>query len=130
MTLSPDRDLLRLAALSAFASVALGAMGAHGSVHDALLAAGKLESWEAGVRYHLPHSMFLYLLALFLGSADKSVVRGWHLLFYGMLMFSGSIYLLAYFGWTWLGPVTPIGGLLLMAGWLMLALARWQKTAA
>lgn len=129
-SLSPDRDLLRLAALSAFAAVALGAMGAHGAVHEVLLAAGKLESWEAGVRYHLPHSMFLYTLALFLGKADKSVLRGWYLLFYGMLLFSGSIYLLAYFGWTWLGPVTPLGGLLLMAGWLLLALARWPRSAA
>jgi uncharacterized membrane protein YgdD (TMEM256/DUF423 family) len=74
--------------------------------------------------------MFLYLLALFLGAADKSVVRGWHLLFYGTLLFSGSIYLLAYFGWIWLGPVTPLGGLLLMGGWLILALARWPKSAA
>lgn len=105
-------------------------MGAHGSVHDALVAAGRLESWETGVRYQLPHSMFLYLLALFLGNAGKGISRGWHLLFYGMLLFSGSIYLLAYFGWKWLGPVTPFGGLLLMAGWLTLALSRWQKPKA
>jgi uncharacterized membrane protein YgdD (TMEM256/DUF423 family) len=128
--MSPDRDLLRLAALSCFAAVALGAMGAHGSVHDALAASGRLESWETGVRYQLPHSMFLYLLALFLGNAGKGISRGWHLLFYGMLLFSGSIYLLAYFGWKWLGPVTPFGGLLLMAGWLTLALSRWQKPKA
>lgn len=129
MSLSPDRDFLRLAALSAFAAVALGAMGAHGSVHDLLVAAGKLEAWETGVRYQLPHSMFLYILALFIGKAERAVSLGWNLLFYGMLLFSGSIYLLAYFKWTWLGPVTPLGGLLLMGGWLMLALARWKQPA-
>ena len=48
----------------------------------------------------------------------------------GQMLRNTPDYLLAYFGWTWLGPVTPLGGLLLMAGWLMLALARWPKSAA
>jgi uncharacterized membrane protein YgdD (TMEM256/DUF423 family) len=130
MQFSQDRDLSRLAALSCFAAVALGAMGAHGEVHDALVASGNLASWEAGVRYHLPHSMFLYLSALFIKRSDKAAKLGWNLLFFGMLLFSGSIYLLAYYQWRWLGPVTPLGGLLLMAGWLSLSLARWQPTAA
>ncbi len=103
-------------------------MGAHGDVHDVLVAKGNLASWETGVRYHLPHSMFLYLSALFINRADRAAKFGWNLLFFGMLLFSGSIYALAYYGWRWLGPVTPIGGLLLMAGWLSLALARWSKT--
>jgi uncharacterized membrane protein YgdD (TMEM256/DUF423 family) len=105
-------------------------MGAHGEVHDALLASGNLASWETGVRYHLPHSMFLYLSALFINRGDKAAKLGWNLLFFGMLLFSGSIYLLAYYGWRWLGPVTPLGGLLLMAGWLSLALARWSQPSA
>lgn len=122
-----DRDLLRLAALSGFASVALGAMGAHGSVHDVLVAAGKLEGWETAVRYHLPHSMFLYVLSMFLGAGGKKAAWAWNLLFIGVLCFSGSIYLLSYFGWKWLGPVTPLGGLMLMAGWLLLATVRWKR---
>jgi len=128
MLLSPAPPLLRLAALSALIAVVLGALGAHGSVHDVLASSGKLESWETGVRYQLPHSMFLYVLALFLGGASKSARCGWLLLFYGTLLFSGSIYLLAYFKWTWLGPVTPLGGLLLMLGWLLLALTKWKRT--
>lgn len=130
MDTAQDRDLSRLAALSCFAAVALGAMGAHGQVHDVLAAAGTLANWETAVRYHLPHSMFLYLAALFIRRADRAAGVGWNLLFSGMLLFSGSIYLLACFGWRWLGPVTPLGGLLLMAGWLAFALARWQKPAA
>jgi len=127
MTLSPSRPLLALAAISGFTAVLLGAMGAHGPVHDMLVAAGKLESWETGVRYHLPHSMFLYVLALFLGQAGRCAKAAWTLVFAGMLLFSGSIYLLASQGWKWLGPVTPLGGLLLMIGWLVLAFASWKK---
>jgi len=126
MSLSPVPALLRIAALSALIAVVLGAMGAHGPVHEVLVSTGKLESWETGVRYQLPHSMFLYVLALFLGGASKAVRLGWSLLFFGTLLFSGSIYLLAYFKWAWLGPVTPLGGLLLMLGWLLLALAKWK----
>lgn len=127
MTLSPSRPLLALAAISGFTAVLLGAMGAHGPVHDMLVTAGKLESWETGVRYHLPHSMFLYVLALFLGGAGRCSKVAWTLVFAGMLLFSGSIYLLASQGWKWLGPVTPFGGLLLMIGWLVLAIASWKK---
>jgi uncharacterized membrane protein YgdD (TMEM256/DUF423 family) len=129
MTLSPSRPLLAVAAISGFTAVLLGAMGAHGPVHDMLVASGKLESWETGVRYHLPHSMFLYVLALFLGGAGRCAKVGWVLVCGGMMLFSSSIYLLASQGWKWLGPVTPLGGLLLMVGWLVLAFASWKKAA-
>lgn len=128
--MQPERELLRLAAFSGFAAVALGAMGAHGPVHDTLLAAGKLESWETAVRYHLPHSMFLYVLALFVGAGGKLASWAWQCLFTGVLLFSGSIYLLAYFGWKWLGPVTPLGGLVLMAGWLLLSSVKWKRDSS
>jgi uncharacterized membrane protein YgdD (TMEM256/DUF423 family) len=117
---------LRLAALSALVSVVLGALGAHGAIHDLLVENGNLDSWETGVRYQLPHSMFLYVLALFLGSSSTAMRVGWQFLFCGTLLFSGSIYLLATLKWTWLGPVTPLGGLLLMLGWLILAVAPWR----
>ncbi len=129
MTLAPSRTLLAMAAFSGLIAVVLGALGAHGAVHDTLAAAGKLESWEAGVRYQLPHSMFLYVLALFLGQAGKSAKLGWICVFVGTLVFSGSIYLLAYMGWKFLGPVTPLGGLILMIGWVVLAFASWKKAA-
>lgn len=125
--MNPSPALLRLAALLGLSSIILGALGAHGSVHDALVAAGKLESWEVAVRYHLPHSMLLYALALFLGHGGKTARWAWGLLFTGVLLFSGSIYLLALYGWKALGPVTPLGGLTLMIGWLLLALTRWSK---
>ncbi|MES2597517.1 MAG: DUF423 domain-containing protein [Verrucomicrobiota bacterium] len=129
MTLAPSRSLLVLAAFFGLIAVVLGALGAHGAVHDTLAAAGKLESWETGVRYQLPHSMFLYVLALFLGQAGRSAKLGWVCVFVGTLVFSGSIYLLAYMGWKFLGPVTPLGGLVLMVGWVVLAFASWKKAA-
>jgi uncharacterized membrane protein YgdD (TMEM256/DUF423 family) len=127
--MQPDRELLRLSALSGFAAVALGAMGAHGPIHDTLIAAGKLGDWETAVRYHLPHSIFLYVLALFIGAGGKQAAWAWRCLFFGMLLFSGSIYALSYFGWKWLGPVTPLGGLSLMVGWLLLATVKWKRTS-
>lgn len=129
MALAPSRSLLALAAFSGLTAVVLGALGAHGPVHDLLAAAGKLESWETGVRYQLPHSAFLYVLALFLGQAGKSAKIGWILTFVGTLLFSGSIYLLAYMGWKFLGPVTPLGGVILMIGWVVLAFASWKQPA-
>lgn len=129
MSPAPSRSFLALAAISGFVAVLLGALGAHGPVHDMLVTAGKLESWETGVRYQLPHSMFLYVLALFLGQAGRCAKIGWQFVFAGTLLFSGSIYLLAGMGWKWLGPVTPLGGLILMIGWLVLAFANWKKPA-
>lgn len=127
--MNPSPAFLRLAALLGLSSIILGAMGAHGSVHDTLVAAGKLEAWEVAVRYHLPHSMLLYILALFIGNGSQSARWAWRLLFTGVLLFSGSIYLLSFFGWKILGPITPLGGLSLMIGWLLLALTRWNQPA-
>ncbi len=123
----PHSKFILIAALTGFLAVVLGALGAHGSVHDALVANGKLDSWEVGVRYHLPHAILLYGLAMMGGSGGKRLSRAWLSLFIGLLLFSGSIYLLALFGWKWLGPVTPLGGLLLMIGWLQLAFIKWQR---
>ena len=125
--MKPHSKFLILAAVTGFLAVLLGALGAHGAVHDALVANGKLESWEVAARYHLPQAVLLYGLALLSGSGGKKLTWAWLTLFAGLVLFSGSIYLLAYFGWKWLGPVTPLGGLLLMAGWLQLAFVKWQR---
>lgn len=125
--MKPNAKFLILAAVTGFLAVLLGALGAHGAVHDALVANGKLESWEVAVRYHLPQAILLYGLALLSGSGGRKLTWAWLSLFTGLVLFSGSIYLLAFFGWKWLGPVTPLGGLLLMAGWLQLAFVKWQR---
>ncbi len=110
------------AAMGAVAVVA-GAFGAHGL--KSRLSAEQLSSWSTATDYHLLHSVVLLALALFARASGKEI--GWPagLILAGTVLFSGSIYLLILTHQRWLGPVTPIGGLLLIAGWLsMLLLAR------
>lgn len=115
------RALLLAAALLGAAGVALGAFGAHGL--RTRLDARALEIWETAVRYHLLHAAVLLALAL---SPYAAQLRGagW-LLAVGIAGFSGSLYLLA-LGIgprALLGPVTPLGGLALIAGWAWIARA-------
>lgn len=121
------KRLFALASLFALLAVALGAFGAHG-LREAL-PPERLESFHTGVRYQYYHTFALFLLGLlyhhFPGKALKYAAWAFVL---GIFLFSGSIYLLScrdllgISGWTWLGPVTPVGGLAFMAGWGLLAL--------
>lgn len=112
--------LLFIAALLGALGVGLGAFGAHGL--KARLGAS-LGTWETGVSYHLTHALALFGVAVLLRVAgDATLLRsaGW-LFAFGVLAFSGSLYLLALGGPRWLGPVTPLGGLAFMAGWACIA---------
>lgn len=112
---------LRLAALLGFTAVLLGALGAHGPVHETLKAAGELEHWQTALQYHLPHALLLAVLALH-GGTGRAHAWAWRLIFAGILLFSGSLYILALTQVRGLGVVTPFGGLCLMLGWLLLGL--------
>lgn len=113
------------AAVFGLSAVMLGAFGAH-ALKDKITPE-KLASYETGVRYQIIHAVVLLVVALLLGQADSSLLR-WsgHLMVTGVVLFSFSIYLLALrdmlgiASWRWLGPVTPAGGLCLIAGWLTL----------
>ena len=109
-----------------FLAVALGASGAHGPVHDKLVAAGELAHWETAVQYHLPHAVVLLLLTL-LASTKPLMVWAWRMFFVGILLFSGSLYVLAYTGITKLGAITPFGGLSFMIGWVLIAMSAKGK---
>ena len=110
--------MLRLAAILAFLAVALGAFGAHGL--KALLSAnGTAEIWNTAVLYHLAHAVALVALALH-GPANRGVG---YLLTAGIVIFSGSLYLLAVTNVRWLGAITPVGGLCFLAGWAWLAIS-------
>lgn len=118
------RLLLQLAAIFGGLGVAIGAFGAH-ALHDALVKAGRLETFETAVRYQFYH--VLALLAIGVLWAARPELRslgttGW-LWTGGIVVFSGSLYALCFTGITKLGAVAPIGGLLFLAGWLSLALA-------
>ncbi|MFZ2281551.1 MAG: DUF423 domain-containing protein [Prosthecobacter sp.] len=124
--MQPDPFRLRLSALMGFLAIALGASGAHGPVHDKLVAAGELAHWETAVQYQLPHAVVLLLLTL-LASSKPIMVWAWRLFFTGILLFSGSLYVLAYTGTKWLGAVTPLGGLSFMAAWVLIAMSAKGK---
>jgi|UniRef100_UPI00378332C7 uncharacterized membrane protein YgdD (TMEM256/DUF423 family) len=124
--MSPDPLRLRVSALLGFLAISLGASGAHGPVHEKLKAAGELEHWETALQYHLPHAVVLLLLTFF-ASSKRTMVWAWRMILAGVLLFSGSLYLLAYTGTKWLGAITPLGGLSLMAGWTLIALSAKGK---
>jgi uncharacterized membrane protein YgdD (TMEM256/DUF423 family) len=99
--------------------VVLGAFGAHGL--RARLDADALASWSTAVQYHLLHALALLALGLFSTATGRPVSVPATLFTAGILLFSGSIYALVLGGPRWLGPVTPLGGLALIAGWAALA---------
>jgi len=110
--------LSRLAAALAALAIILGAMGAHGKVHDVLVGRGSLGTWETGVFYHLVHAVVLWVLA---GRSGARVPGPAWCFLAGILLFSGSLYGLSLARIPLLGPVTPLGGLGYIAGWLWLA---------
>jgi uncharacterized membrane protein YgdD (TMEM256/DUF423 family) len=113
---SERRAILAAGALLTGFAVALGAFGAHGLRHS--LDAERLGWWETGVQYQAWHG--LALLALAAAPLDRVKPPAW-LLGAGALIFSLSLCLMALTGWRWLGAVTPLGGLAMIAGWGLLA---------
>lgn len=95
--------------------VALGAFGAHGL--KARLDPEALAWWHTGVQYHLWHAIALVAIGAAALPGTRAVAI---LMALGVLLFSGSLYVMALTGMRWLGMVTPLGGLALIAGWLWL----------
>jgi uncharacterized membrane protein YgdD (TMEM256/DUF423 family) len=112
--------MIRIAAAVCFLAVALGAFGAH-SLKSMLETHGMLDVWNKAVLYHFIHAIALFVLALY-GPANRGA---WWLLFVGIFLFSGSLYLMALIPQArdWLGAVTPFGGLCFLAGWAWLVIA-------
>ncbi len=109
----------------------LGALGAH-KLRPLLEAQGHVATWDTAVLYHLLHSVGLLALALYLHrdsppATARRLGRAAGLFAGGITLFSGSLYLLALGGPRWLGPVTPVGGLCLLAGWLAVGHALWHR---
>jgi uncharacterized membrane protein YgdD (TMEM256/DUF423 family) len=111
---------IRIAALLCFLAVALGAFGAH-SLKQTLETSGMLDVWNKAVFYHFIHAIALLVLALY-GAVNRGA---WWFLFAGILIFSGSLYVMALIPQArgWLGAITPIGGLCFLAGWAWLLIA-------
>ena len=127
-----DHLFIRLGAVAGFVGVALGAFGAHAL--RARLSADHLAVFETGVRYQLVHALALVLVGVLInlappvGGAGRRPARltnaaGWCFTV-GIVLFSGSLYILSITGTSALGVVTPLGGLFFLTGWACLALAR------
>jgi len=115
-----DRAFALAGSLSAFLAVAAGAFGAHAlrsRLHPTLLAA-----FESGARYQMFHALALFAVAWAASRWPSLPVRaaGW-LFIGGTVLFSGSLYVLALTEARWIGALTPLGGLLLLGGWIALA---------
>ena len=107
----------RLAATAGLLAVTLGAFGAHG-LKDLLAQNGTAAIWENAVFYHFIHAVMLFLLA---ERKTFPAVAWWGFLA-GIVIFSGSLYLLAVTNAPWLGAVTPVGGVSFIVGWMALLL--------
>lgn len=120
---------LSLAAINGFLVVLLGAFGAHAL--ETRIHATLLETWHTSVQYHMFHT--LALLGVGLLQRDPALLPPLQLttkLFLaGLILFCGSLYLLALSGLTWLGMITPVGGVLFLAAWAHLALTCYRFRA-
>ncbi|MBA3989073.1 DUF423 domain-containing protein [Aliidiomarina maris] len=126
---------ISIAAMIAALSVALGAFAAHGL--QGRLSDASIEVFKTAVHYQFMHAIALFGVGILLFALSTHAVLSnqvnltalyvagfaWLL---GILLFSGSLYGLSLAQWRWLGPVTPLGGLCFIIGWVSLALAGWQ----
>jgi len=120
------RYLFLFAALSGLCSVVFGAFGAHAL--NGLLEPRMLAAFKTGVQYQMSHSLILLITLLIrvLWQDNRVLELACYSFVVGILLFPGSLYLLALTGLGWLGPVTPLGGVMFIIGWLLLAIGTWR----
>jgi uncharacterized membrane protein YgdD (TMEM256/DUF423 family) len=118
---------LFLGAFSAFVGVGLGAFGAHAL--KATLSVEVLAIYQTGVTYQMWHGLGLLGIACLQNLMPDSRLIPWAgwFMFIGILLFSGSLYLLALLGLHWLGMITPIGGVCFLIAWLLVCIFATQK---
>lgn len=112
-----------LGAINAALAVALGAFGAHGL--EGKISDKYLEVWKTGVQYHMFHAIGLFVVALLLAKAPQSSflsTSGW-LMMAGIILFSGSLYVLSISGIKVLGAITPLGGVAFITAWILIVIA-------
>ncbi len=123
------KNILVLAGISGALAVGLGAFGAHG-LEPILIQNGRLDTFETAVSYHFYHTLGLLglgILALIKPEWKGLSLAAWGMVL-GVLIFSGSLYILSLTGITWLGAITPLGGVGFILGWLALGWTAWKNT--
>lgn len=112
-----QKTILLIASALGALTVAIGAFGAH-ALAKLLESSGRVDTFETAVKYQMYHTLALLAVGLLLFRVEQPVlqVAAW-CFFLGILIFSGSLYVLCLSGITWLGAITPIGGTLFIVGW-------------
>lgn len=116
---------LMIGAIGAALAVSTGAFGAH--ILEPIVSESVFITYQKAVRYQMYHSIGLIIVALISSQTPTKAVNiaGWCLLI-GMITFSGSLYLIVFTGFSWLGAITPIGGVLFVIGWISLAFSGFR----
>ena len=125
-----DKKIISTAAFLGIIAITLSAFGAHALKKT--LSLDQLVTFETGVRYQMYHALFLFYIGLMSDLSQKTKKTIYYLVLSGVLLFSGSIYLLATndltaFDFKTIGFITPIGGVLLILGWVVLLLNYYNK---
>ena len=118
---------LLLGSANAMLAVMLGAFGAHAL--KAKLDESLLKVYHTGVEYHFYHALGLILVGIIAMNSQPNIwikSSGW-MMFAGIILFSGSLYLLSILNLRWLGMITPLGGLLFILAWLSLSIAIFKN---
>jgi uncharacterized membrane protein YgdD (TMEM256/DUF423 family) len=126
-----NRTFLTLAAVFGFIAVGLGAFGTHALEAHFTANPNREPTYETAVQYQMFHVVGLIAIAWLDGHAQGRVAKmaGW-LFIVGILLFCGSLYILAVFQISAMGAVAPLGGLSFLAGWVLTALSAWRYGAA
>jgi uncharacterized membrane protein YgdD (TMEM256/DUF423 family) len=126
------KTIIIISGIFGFLAVAIGALGAHAL--KPLLSDFQLQSFETGVKYHFYHTLLLLILGFWKSeNMSKQIKWACYLLIAGIVLFSGSIYILntAHLftenGLRFLGPVTPVGGLMFMIAWILIGFYSFNK---
>lgn len=123
-SMSQPKIIIAIAAFLLAIAVAAGAFGAHALKN--VLSAERLQTWETAVQYHAWHALGLLLIGLLSVHFQVSLAGPASLLLGGIFIFSGSLYVLCLSGMSWLGAVTPIGGVAFIAGWIWLGIKAFK----
>lgn len=117
------KTFIIIGAINAFLSVALGAFGAHGL--EGKLEPKYLEIWKTAVNYQMFHAVGLLAVGIIAGHIQGSSLMSWSgwLMFIGIILFSGSLYILSLTKIGVLGAITPLGGVSFLVAWVLLIIA-------
>jgi len=123
MEVAVSKYFIFLGSLNAFLAVGLGAFGAHAL--KSRLSADMLDVYQTGVQYHIFHALGLILIGIISHWLSQSTLINWSggFILAGIVIFSGSLYVLSITGIRTFGAITPIGGIAFLAGWILLAYA-------